>query len=170
MTTNNALPARPATDPFLVVAILHGARIQITAGSVLAATAAAQYWRGLGAVAVDWSLREDQVHLMPVLMFTRRAGDDLVHATELVAGKPASSHAQTCCDIPLRWEALQVCPPDMAQPCPACLTAIRSARRFWAPGPQQWINPGAAPGGSAAQQVEVEHPHVQCGALLQGSS
>lgn len=170
MTKHDKLSPHPDTDLFLVVASLYGARIQITAGSVLAADAAAQYWRGLGAAAADWYLRGDLVHPRPVLLFTRQAGDNVVHATELVAGKPVSSHAATCCDTPLRWEVMRVCTPDMAKPCPDCLAAIRSAARFSALTLRQRINSDLARGGSAAQQIEIEYPHVQCGALLQGSS
>ena len=169
MTMNDEPPSPLDTDLFLVMAGLYGARIQITAGSVLAAEAAAEYWRGLGAVAADWCLRADLVHPRPVLLFTQQSGDEVVHATELVAGKPVSSHPATCCDTPLRWEVMQVCTPDLAKPCPDCLTAIRSARLFTALGPQRRIDSSVMPGGSAAQQVEVEHPHVQYGALLQGS-
>lgn len=122
MTTDQ--PA-PDADPFLVVASLHGARLQITAGSPLAAAAAARYWLSLGADPVHWFLREDLRHPRPVLLFTRRAGEQVVHATELVAGKPASSHTATCCDIPLHGELMQVCSPDLATPCPACRTALQ---------------------------------------------
>lgn len=124
MTTTDQ-PA-PDTDPFLVVASLHGARLQITARSALAAVAAAQYWLSLGVDTVNWFLREDMVHPRPVLLFIQRAGDDVVHVTELVAGEPVSSHTATCCDIPLRWDVMQICAPDMAEPCLTCHTAIRS--------------------------------------------
>lgn len=136
MTMNDGLSADLGTDPFLVVASLHGAHMQITAGSVLAAATAVEYWRGLGGAAVDWFLRADLVHPGPVLLFTRRDGDSVVHATELVAGKPVSSHAVTCCNTPLREEVMQVCTPDMAKPCPACLTAVRSSGLFSALDPQ----------------------------------
>ena len=112
------------------------ALVALGAGSVLAAVTAVEYWRGLGGVAVDWFLRADRVHPRPVLLFTRRAGDAVVHATELVAGKPVSSHAVTCCNTPLREEVMQVCTPDMAKPCPACLTVVRSAGLFSALDPR----------------------------------
>jgi len=169
MTTNDLLPARPAPEPFMVVASLHEARLQITARSVLAATAAAEYWRGLGATEVDWFLREDLTHPRPVLLFTRQDGSRVVHATELVVGKPVLSHTTTCCGVPLRWEVMQVRTADLAKPCPACLTAIRSAGLFSAPDSQRRIASCALRGRSTAQQVEVEHPHVQHRALLQGS-
>lgn len=127
---SDVLPAQLDTDPFLVVASLHGSRMQITAGSVLAAATAVEYWRGLGVAAVDWYLRADLVHASPVLLFTRRDSDGVVHATELVAGKPVSSHTVTCCNTPLREEAMRVCAPDMAKPCPACLAVVRSAALF----------------------------------------
>ncbi|MGH3938618.1 MAG: hypothetical protein ACRDTG_08255 [Pseudonocardiaceae bacterium] len=133
---NDGLSANLDTDPFLVVASLHGAQMQITAGSVLAAATAVEYWRGLGGVEVDWLLRADLVYPNPVLLFTRQAGDAVVHATELIAGKPVSSHTVTCCNTPLRKEAMRVCTPDMAKPCPACLAIVRSARLFSALNPQ----------------------------------
>lgn len=116
----------PDADPFLVVASLHDAHLEITVRSALAAAAAAQYWHGLGADPVDWFLRADLAHPRPVLLFTRRAGDDVVHATELVPGKPVSAHPETCCQTSLRWEVMRVCTPDLAKPCPTCLTSIRS--------------------------------------------
>lgn len=119
----------PGTEPFLVVASLYGARLQITARSPLAAAAAAQYWRSLGAEAVNWWLRADLTHPGPVLLFTQRAGENVVHVTELVAGKPATAHPATCCNTPLRWQLIQVCAPDLAEPCPGCLTALRSRQR-----------------------------------------
>ncbi|MGQ0774153.1 MAG: hypothetical protein ACT4NY_07015 [Pseudonocardiales bacterium] len=136
MTMNDGLPAELDTDPFLVVASLHGTPMQITAGSVLAAATAVEYWRALGVAEVDWFLRADLVHPSPVLLFTRRDSDGVVHATELVAGKSVSSHAVTCCKTPLREEVMRVCTPDMAKPCPACLDAVRSAGLFSALGPR----------------------------------
>jgi hypothetical protein len=117
-------------DPFLVVASLHGQRLQITAGSALAAAAAARYWRELGAEVVDWWLREDLAHDRPVLLLFTHEAADVAHVTELIAGKPVSAHPLTCCERPLRWERLQVCTQEMARPCPDCLTAIRSAGLF----------------------------------------
>jgi len=136
MTMDDGLSADVSTDPFLVVASLHGAHMQITAGSVLAAATAVEYWRALGVAEVDWFLRADLVHPSPVLLFTRQADDGVVHATELVAGKPVSAHAVTCCNTSLREEVMQVCTPDMAKPCPACLIAVRSAGLFSALSPQ----------------------------------
>lgn len=133
MTMNDGLPGLPSdlnTDPFSVVAWLHGTLLQVTAGGALEAAAIAEYWRRLGAAAVDWFLREDLAHPKPVLLYTRLAGDDLVHATELAIGKPVSSYTVTCCDTVLRADVMRVCAPDMAKPCPACLTAIRSAELF----------------------------------------
>jgi hypothetical protein len=113
----------PGPDPFTVAGSLGGVRLQITAGSAPAAAAVAQYWRDLGAEPVDWYLRDDLTHPRPVLLLTRHDGDDagLLHATRLVPGKPVSAHPATCCGIPLRWAVTQVCPPEPAEPCPACL-------------------------------------------------
>lgn len=142
MTMNDRLPAQLDTAPFLVVASRGSTRLQMTAGSVLAAAAAAEYWRGLDVGVVDWFLRADLVHPAPVLLFTRRAGETVVHATELMAGKPVSAHAVTCCDTPLHGEAMQPCTPDLAQPCPRCLTTIRLARMFSVPQPQRGVSVG----------------------------
>lgn len=142
MTTNDGPPAHLDTNPFRVVASLGGVRMQITAGSVLAAAAAAEYWRGLGVTAVDWFLRDEYRHASPVLLFTRQAENGVVHATELMAGKPVSAHTVTCCGTPLHDKAMQLCASDMAQPCPACLAVIRSAELFSALGPQPPITVG----------------------------
>jgi len=133
MTMNDGLPGLPAdlnTDPFLVVAWLHGTLLQVTAGGAVEAAAIAEYWRRLDAAAVDWFLRADLEHPKPVLLFTRLADDDVVHATELAAGKPVSSHTVTCCGTALRADVMQVCTPDMAKPCHACLTVVRTAGLF----------------------------------------
>ncbi|MGH3931864.1 MAG: hypothetical protein ACRDTF_18035, partial [Pseudonocardiaceae bacterium] len=98
MTMHDGLSAELDTDPFLVVASLHGTQMQITAGSVLAAATAVEYWRGLGVAAVDWFLRADLVHPRPVLLFTRGTNDGVVHATELLPGRPVWSHTVTCCN------------------------------------------------------------------------
>lgn len=113
----------------MVVAVLHETLLQITAGSALAAAAAAQYWRDTEDVlAVEWFLRDDLVHQRPVLLFTRDR-DGVVHATVLVAGKPVSQHPATCCGTPLRWDVLQVCSADLAEPCPDCRTALSALLR-----------------------------------------
>jgi hypothetical protein len=72
-------PGNPDHGPFLVVASQHGKRLQITAGSALAAAAAAQYWRDHGLDEADWLLRDDVRHHRPVLLFTRHQAGAPAH-------------------------------------------------------------------------------------------
>jgi len=117
-------------DLFVVVGERPGTRLQITARSPVAAAAAAQFWRHdhrLELITVQWSLRDDLSHPRPVLLCTQ-APDRVVHATQLVAGKPASAHPDTCCGLPLDWETetVRVCWPEDGPPCPTCLTTFKS--------------------------------------------
>jgi len=117
-------------DLFVVVGVSPGMRLLITAGSPVAAAAAAQLWQHdprLEPMTVSWSLRENLSHLGPVLLFTQTP-DRVVHATVLVAGMPASEHLDTCCGRSLDWETgtVRVCWAEDGPPCPACLTAIRN--------------------------------------------
>ena len=117
-------------DLFVVVGVAPGLRLQITAGSPVAAAAVARLWEHdhrRESMTVGWSLREDLPHPRPVLLYTQTP-DRVVHATTLVAGKPASAHPETCCGLPLAWETgtVRVCWPEDGPPCPTCLTAIRS--------------------------------------------
>jgi hypothetical protein len=60
-------------DLFMVVGVHLGVRLQITAGSPVAAAAAAQLWRHYHRsepMTVEWFLRDDLPHPRPVLLFT----------------------------------------------------------------------------------------------------
>jgi hypothetical protein len=127
MTTRPDAP----TDLFVVVGVRRGVRLEITARSPMAAAAAADLWRHYHhpePMTVDWFLRADLPHAQPVWLFTH-GSDAVVHATELIAGKPAASHPETCCGLALDWdaEAARVCWPDDGPPCPACLSAAQGA-------------------------------------------
>jgi hypothetical protein len=93
----------------------------------VAAHAAAVYWRDYpGVRSVEWFLRDDISRRGPVLLFTL-CGRGWVHVTELAAGKPVSSHPETCCGILLDWDAVaaQVCWPEDGPPCVDCLMVVR---------------------------------------------
>lgn len=107
-------------EPFLIVGILHGRRLEVTAGSPVASALVAEYLRGRGAIAVNWQLRDDIPQPRPVLLLTRAGGE--VHATPLVPGKPAAEHPETLCGVTLDWPVgVSVCfEVEMGRRCPGC--------------------------------------------------